>query len=161
MKELEIFLDVETGWGRELTVFGFRSLETSVVQLVGSEITRSRVLKELPRSGKLYTYNGHSFDLSRIRSELGLDLRERFDSWDLRWICQRNGICGGQKAIERRMGIRRATEGIDGMEALYLWARYLRGDEKALQTLLRYNAEDLEGLVAIKRDLARRGLLRK
>jgi len=47
------------------------------------------------------------------------------------------------------------------MEAMYLWERYLRGDKKALQALLRYNAEDLEGLVAIKQDLARRGLLRK
>jgi uncharacterized protein YprB with RNaseH-like and TPR domain len=161
MKELEIYLDIETGWNQGLTVFGFRSSETGVVQLVGNEITRSRVLKELPHSGKLYTYNGHCFDLARIRAELGLDLREQFDSWDLRWICQRNGICGGQKAIECRMGIRRETEGIDGMEAIYLWGRYLRGDERALQTLLRYNAEDLEGLVAIKQDLARRGLLRK
>jgi uncharacterized protein len=161
MTDLEIYLDIETGWNRELTVFGFRSSETGVVQLVGNEITRSRVLTELPRSGKLFTYNGHCFDLSRIRAELRLDLRERFDSWDLRWICQRNGICGGQKAIERRIGIRRETEGVDGMEAMYLWERYLRGDKKALQALLRYNAEDLEGLVAIKQDLARRGLLRK
>ena len=90
-----------------------------------------------------------------------MDLRERFDSWDLRWICQKHGVCGGQKAIERAIGVRRATEGIDGIEAIYLWERCLRGYQNAFHTLLLYNAEDLEGLVAIKQDLARRDLLRK
>jgi uncharacterized protein len=161
LREVEIFLDVETNWSQELTVLGFRSLETGLVQLVGKEITHNRLIKKLPHSGRLYTYNGHCFDLSRIKQQLGLDLRERFDSWDLRWICQRHGICGGQKAIERKIGIRRSTEGIDGMDAIFLWEGHLKGDGDALSTLLRYNAEDLEGLMAISEDLARRGLLTK
>lgn len=159
MKEIEIFLDVETNWERDLTVLGFCSSATGLIQLVGKEITRSRFIREMPRSGKLYTYNGHCFDLSCIRRQLGLDLRELFESWDLRWICQRHGICGGQKAIEKRIGIRRTTDGIDGIEAIYLWEQYQSGDRRALKTLLKYNAEDIEGLEAIRHHLAQRGLL--
>ena len=153
MKIVQIFLDIETNWDRQLTVFGFRSTDTGLVQLVGKEITRSRILKELPRSGRLYTYNGHCFDLPCITKQFRLDLRKSYDSWDLRWICQRHGIFGGQKAIEQQIGFERITEGIDGMEAIYLWERYLRGDEYALSTLLQYNAEDLDGVAAIRRHL--------
>jgi uncharacterized protein YprB with RNaseH-like and TPR domain len=102
---------------------------------------------------------GHCFDLHCIKKQLDLDLRDRFDSWDLRWICQRQGICGGQKVIERKMKFRRKLEGLDGNDAIRLWSRYKKGDEKALKTLLRYNREDLTGMVMIKRALARRGLL--
>jgi uncharacterized protein len=161
MKTIEIFLDIETTRRRELTVLGFHSTVTGLVQLVGAEITRKRVHQELPREGHLYTYNGHCFDLSCIRAQLGLDLMARFDSRDLRWICQRHGICGGQKIIEQSLGVCRETEGIDGMEAIYLWHRYQKGDKNALKTLLRYNAEDIEGLMVIKQHLVQKGLLMK
>jgi uncharacterized protein YprB with RNaseH-like and TPR domain len=157
--QVEIFLDVETDRDRRLTLVGFHSAITGTVQLVGSEITAARLRKELPQSGQLFTYNGHCFDLPVIRQQLGLDLRAVFDSQDLRWICQRHGITGGQKAIEHRIGICRQTQGIDGLEAIALWYRYLRGDHAALETLLHYNREDLAGLEAIRRHLCQRGLL--
>jgi uncharacterized protein len=121
--------------------------------LIGEEITRKRILNELPRTGRLYTYNGHCFDLSIIRDQLELDLGEKFDSWDLRWLCQRNGIYGGQKTIENQIGIQRKTEGFDGLEAIRLWEKYNLSGEKALQALLLYNEEDITGLVLIKRYL--------
>src|SRR5262245_4044241 len=102
-KPIEIYLDVETDWWRELTVIGFKSSVTGMVQLVGSEITARRLRKLLPHHGRLFTYNGHCFDISCIRTQLGFDLRERFELFDLRWICQRLGMGGGQKFIERRV----------------------------------------------------------
>jgi uncharacterized protein YprB with RNaseH-like and TPR domain len=158
-EQVEIFFDVETDWDRSLTLVGFHSAVTGTVQVVGNEITAARLRKELPGTGRLYTYNGHCFDLPVIRQQLGLNLRAVFDSQDLRWICQRHGITGGQKAIEQRIGICRQTKGIDGLEAIALWNRYLRGDHAALDTLLRYNQEDLSGLEAIRRHLCTRGLL--
>ena len=106
MRPEEIFLDIETDWDREITVVGFSSRMTGLVQLVGAEITRRRFLKELPRKGHLYTYNGHSFDCVCIRHQFGIDLRESFDSRDLRWVCQRLGLMGGQKAIEDHIGVK-------------------------------------------------------
>jgi uncharacterized protein YprB with RNaseH-like and TPR domain len=155
----EIYLDVETDWSRRLTLVGFRSRSTGLVQLVGAEITPERLCGVLPRAGALYTYNGHCFDLPVIRGQLGLDLRDTYASHDLRWICQRHGLRGGQKAIEQRIGVVRTLAGLDGRDAIALWARHLRGDAQALEDLLRYNAEDLDGLAAIRDHLWSRGLM--
>jgi uncharacterized protein YprB with RNaseH-like and TPR domain len=157
--QVNIFLDVETDWDRCLTLVGFHSSASGTVQLVGGEITAARLRKELPKAGRLYTYNGHSFDLPVIHKQLGLYLRSLYDSHDLRWICQRHGLTGGQKAIELRLGVCRQAQGVDGLEAIALWNRYQRGDRTALQTLLRYNREDLAGLTAIRKHLHRHGLL--
>ncbi len=48
---------------------------------------------------------------------------------------------------------------MDGLDAIRLWSKYERGDQEALALLLGYNAEDLAGLVSIKRHLSSRGLL--
>src|SRR5262245_16498813 len=155
----EIYLDVETDWGRRLTVVGFHSAATGLVQLVGPEITAARLAGALPGAGTLFTYNGHSFDLACLRKQLGLDLRGRFRSVDLRWACWRQGLRGGQKAIEARLGKQRRLPGLDGRDAPVLWGRFQRGDRAALATLLRYNAEDLEGMRFIRDHLAARALL--
>lgn len=93
--------------------------------------------------------------------ELNMDFRDLYDSWDLRWVCQRIGICGGQKAIENQIGFRRKedTLGMSGRDAIYLWEKFKNGNQKALETLLEYNAEDLRVLRAIKRYLQRSGCL--
>lgn len=157
-RKVEIYLDIETSWNREITVLGFSSSVTGLVQLVGAEVTRARLMRELPKSGMLFTYNGHSFDLSVIRDQLGIELRSAFDSHDLRWVCQRLGLMGGQKAIERRFGIKRTLDGYDGSDAPALWSAYERGDEEALGTLLLYNKEDVGGIAAIRRTLTKKGL---
>jgi uncharacterized protein len=158
-KPIEVYLDVETNWGRELTVVGFQSSATGVIQLVGSEITTRRLRKELPREGRLFTYNGHCFDICCIRKQLGIDLHHQFESFDLRWICQRIGLRGGQKLIEQRIGHERKYAEMDGLDAIRLWSDYEDGDQGALALLLCYNAEDLTGLMKIKRHLSVRGLL--
>jgi uncharacterized protein YprB with RNaseH-like and TPR domain len=155
----ESYLDIETDWQRRLTVIGWHAPASGTVQLVGPEITAARLAQALPDGGVLYTYNGHCFDLVCIRQQLGIDLRRRFESCDLRWVCQRHGLRGGQKRIEQRIGVQRALPGLDGLEAIALWTRYQHGDAHALAMLLHYNAEDLSGLVAIKRHLVEGGLL--
>jgi uncharacterized protein YprB with RNaseH-like and TPR domain len=156
---VEIYLDIETDEHQRLTVVGFRSVATGLVQLVGDEVSPASVHAALPAAGRLYTYNGHCFDLPVIRKRLGLDLRARFESHDLRFICQRHDLRGGQKAVEHQIGHRRVLEGMDGWEAVVLWKRHLRGDPSALPRLLRYNAEDVDGLALIKEYLDRRGML--
>ena len=156
-RETDLFLDIETDWDRRLTVLGFRSGATGLVQLVGGEIDRRRVARALPKGGRLFTFNGHSFDAPCIKRQLGLDLRAQYESFDLRWVCYHAGLRGGQKAIERRLGIRRALEGLNGWHAITLWERHREGDSEALDTLKRYNAEDLQGLVEIKEHLSAKG----
>jgi uncharacterized protein YprB with RNaseH-like and TPR domain len=93
----DIFLDIETTWEGEPTVIGFRSRETGLVQFAGEEITLRRLLNALPRTGRLFTFNGHSFDLVRIHWALGVDLQEQFDSIDLMHVGWRYDLRGGQQ----------------------------------------------------------------
>jgi hypothetical protein len=75
-RPLEVYLDIETDWNRNLTVVGFTSSDSGTVQRVGEEITLGRLTRWLPRNGRMYTYNGHCFDLPCIRAQLGIDLRK-------------------------------------------------------------------------------------
>ena len=152
-----VYLDIETSWTRQLAVVGFRSAETGLVRLIGRRISRNRLMQELPSVGRLFTYNGHSFDLPCIYDQLGIDLRRRFESIDLPWVCSHHRLNGGQKSIETHLGIQRHFSGLSGRDAVYFYERWKRGDEDALTNLLRYNAEDIAGLVAIRRHLSSLG----
>jgi uncharacterized protein YprB with RNaseH-like and TPR domain len=59
---------------------------------------------------------------------------------------------GGLKRMEERFGIVRATRGMNGWDALQLWARHeTAGDQDALRLLLEYNREDVMNLVQLER----------
>ena len=160
---MPLFLDIETDFYQNITVVGFYSQSTGFRQIVGKDITRARLSRRLPKpaiisDGKatgmglreLYTFNGHCFDLPVIKKRLGLDLREKYDSRDLRFICKKHGLAGGQKAIEKILGLKRELPDMDGRDALYLWQNYTEyGDEKSLSTLLAYNKEDVMNMVKI------------
>lgn len=150
---MDIYLDVETDRNGRLTVVGFYHRAAGLIQLVGGEITRKNLLANLPPSGNLYTYNGHCFDLRCIRCQLGLNLREIYESVDLRWVCQARGLTGGLKAVERTLGIRRELPEVDGYQAMILWEEYRRGDLEALWRLLFYNREDVMNLIPLKERL--------
>ena len=70
---------------------------------------------------------------------------------DLMAVLHRQGIRGGLKASEARLGIIRPPEvqGLDGNDAVYLWSRYLRGDRGALDLLIAYNRQDVINLKRI------------
>ena len=49
------------------------------------------------------------------------------------------------------MGIRRELPDMAGLEAVLLWKKYQRdGDRSALETLLKYNREDVENLRVLR-----------
>jgi RNase_H superfamily len=72
----------------------------------------------------------------------------------------RLGYRGGLKRIERQWGIIREDDvvGLNGFDAVLLWARYRCGDAAALERLMAYNRADVVNLeVLLKRgyDMAR------
>lgn len=158
----DVYLDIETSWEGGITVIGCHYASRGVVQLVGRDITARRLNGALPRSGRIFTFNGNGFDLPIIHRKVGVDLKRTFESWDLMVICRRAGLRGGQKKIEIATGFERATRGLDGRDAMRLWRAYCEEvDEEALRTLLAYNADDLLGMVHIARVLADYNLLDK
>ena len=115
-------------------------------------INMDQFAEDVARYKVLVSYNGKSFDAPFVRRCLQAPLDQ--PHIDLRYVLSSMGLKGGLKGCERQLGIdRRGLEDIDGFFAVLLWNEYWqRGDEKALHTLLAYNALDvinLESLMVI------------
>lgn len=158
----DAYLDIETtGLSRRaasITIIGLflvKGDQRGLIQLVGPEITRDRLTAALGGVQTIFTYNGSRFDLPLIRSVLGTDLVGLCSHHDLMMDCWEKNLYGGLKAVERRLGISRQTEGVTGRDAIRLWHRYQRdGDNEALDLLLRYNREDVINLSLVREKLA-------
>ncbi len=89
----------------------------------------------------IVTYNGFAFDLPFIRSRLNAPMDH--PHIDLRQLLASIGHTGGQKACEKELHLQRSSlSGANGLFAMGLWLDYLRGNEKALDTLVAYNVLD-------------------
>jgi len=101
---------------------------------------------DVARYKVLVSYNGKSFDAPFVRRCLNAPLDQAHI--DLRYVLGSLGFKGGLKGIERQLGIeRQGLEDIDGFFAVVLWSDYWNnGNQKALQTLLAYNALDVINL---------------
>jgi hypothetical protein len=155
---VEAYLDIETTglspeYG-EITVIGIhvcRGEETTFIQLVGRDITRGNMLDALEGVQVLHTYNGSRFDMPFIHHKLGVNIEEICSHRDLMYDCWKNNLRGGFKSVERQLGIDRESKGIDGLEAVRLWWKYVDAfDLDALNTLLLYNKEDVLNLKILK-----------
>jgi uncharacterized protein YprB with RNaseH-like and TPR domain len=147
------YLDIETSFAGDLTVFGLLRSNGPLVQIVGSAIRREAVEATLKGLDTLCTFNGESFDLPVLRRVLGIGLLERYRSLDLSLECRRVGIRGGLKKIEMGMQIPRRLRNVNGYDAMLLWERWEKGDREALETLLEYNRDDVINLALLERRL--------
>ena len=162
---VDAYLDIETtglcSFYDEITVIGIclaNDFENRLVQLVGGDVTRTNLLRNLRCVDTIYTYNGSRFDLPFINIRLGVNLREHFHHRDLMHDCWRNNLYGGFKAVERQLNIPRRLRGIGGAEAVTLWWRYqIDHDRRALDLLLEYNKEDVVNLMTLREKLERLG----
>ena len=143
------FLDIETTG---------LSPQSSIITLVGILDTDgyhsfvyhqnlSDLREALEKYDLIVTYNGASFDLPFVEYHFGSVFRHKAHI-DLRHVLGRLGLKGGLKSIERRMGVARPSElsALNGYDAVRMWRMWARGDEGALNTLIRYNAEDVLSL---------------
>jgi len=141
------YLDIETtgleDWD-EITTIAFYD---------GKEIktfVKGKNLEYFPEAisayGTVVTYNGKCFDIPFIESYFNIKMDQVHI--DLRYILKSLGYGGGLKACEKKLGIDRDNlDGVDGFFAIQLWQEYRRnGNEKALETLLAYNIEDVVNL---------------
>lgn len=102
---------------------------------------------EVKKYRLLVTFNGKRFDLPFIRSVFG-DFPQLQGHLDLLFPLRRLGYRGGLKKVEIDLGIERegALKQVDGYLAVLLWREYKRGNQAALDTLIRYNLEDVVNL---------------
>lgn len=147
------YLDIETSFEGEVTVVGLLRSDRGLVQLVGEAVGAAPVAELLAGIDTICTFNGERFDLPVLSRTLGVDMLVEFRSLDLSVECRRLGIRGGLKRIESSLGISRRVRGVNGYDAMVLWKAWGQGDREALDTLLRYNREDVLNLVLLQRRL--------
>lgn len=96
----------------------------------------------------LVTYNGGSFDIPILKRLFPLAPFDAKLHVDLCPTLRQLRLRGGLKGVEASLGIERPSDlqGISGWDAVRLWYQYRRGDEDALETLVRYNREDVLNL---------------
>jgi len=165
------YLDIETNYAgkftdqrlfsdhknHRITVLGMRVLQEdkdSFLQLVRKDVSKVALLSVLRGIELVVTYNGRSipdkvkgytgFDFPVIASQLGVVLDKEFKHLDLCPVCWQRGLWGGQKAIERSLGLKRKLPGRDGAWANVTWKKYeTTRDEDFLKELLEYKREDV------------------
>ena len=133
-----LFLDVETTGLNphydEITVIGwsFGGCAKTIVKGTDPSLLRS----DFRHAKFLVTFNGGRFDTKFVARELP-DMVLPKVHIDLMYLCRRVGLTGGQKAIERTLGIdfRDDASTITGVTAVALWRKYVQGDREALRNL--------------------------
>jgi uncharacterized protein YprB with RNaseH-like and TPR domain/predicted nuclease with RNAse H fold len=148
-RDLTAFLDIETTGLSfcydDITVIGLYDGERVKVFIQGQNLGDFE--SEIKKYSVIVTYNGTLFDLRFIRDKLGQQFIPPVHI-DLRFLLRRLGYTGGLKSVEKKMSICR-EEGIaelSGFDATVLWNRYIRGDDCALESLVKYNVADTVNL---------------
>ncbi len=102
--------------------------------------------KEIRQYDMVVTFNGSMFDLPFIRRHMDVKIPRLHV--DLRFLLASLGVRGGLKRIEQQFGMEREDDlkGMTGYDAVLLWQRYKKGDLRALDKLVRYNAADIANL---------------
>ncbi|SFM42938.1 ribonuclease H-like domain-containing protein [Methanolobus profundi] len=146
------YVDIETTGlspsSSSITVVGIYDGKEAKTFVKG--IDMDDIVDILPEYEFLVTFNGARFDLPFIKREYP-EIEFNQLHADLMYPLRRIGLTGGLKKIECELGISRAEEtvGISGFDAVRLWYQYERGDEDALDLLLKYNCEDIVNLKTI------------
>ncbi len=148
---MKAYLDIETDRKGNISVIGIALGNQGFRQFVGRDITSEKVGDYLCRANTIVTFNGDRFDLPQIKKHLNLDLAVTHLSYDLFNVKRRLNIKGGLKELEKKYGIERKTEGVDGFRAIKLWEIYRHhGRRDALELLLEYNKEDVLNLIPLE-----------
>jgi len=143
------FVDIETTglYSRSdaITVVGLFDGRSTKVFIQGRNLQDFG--EEVKKYSLLVTFNGKRFDLPFIRSVFG-ELPPLQGHIDLLYPLRQFGYRGGLKSIERQIGLERegSLKKADGYLAVLLWREHVRGNKTALNTLIRYNLEDVVNL---------------
>ncbi len=143
------YVDIETDGGRSgnsITTIGLFDGQKFDVYVKDQNLENFR--DRISEFGMIVTFFGLGFDVPMILKRfprLPMDLIHL----DLCPTLREVGIKGGLKKIEKELGINRGeeTDGLNGRDAITLWRRFERfGDQKALDTLIAYNRDDVVNL---------------
>ncbi len=142
------FLDIETtglGGDAYLTMCGILDSSGFKAYVRGENL--DELVSDLRQYKMVVTFNGISFDVPWLRRELG-PLLENAAHVDLMHVLRSVGLRGGLKRIEKAVGLDRGDDlsMLTGRDAVALWNMAQEGEPRAMETLIRYNSEDVASL---------------
>lgn len=147
------FLDIETSKiNGYLTVIGlFDGIETKTM-IEGINFDYEALKKELEKYKLLVSFNGLTFDQPFLNKYYP-NLLPKIPHFDLKHVCQRIGLSGGLKQVEKKLGIKRKNQVVEKMyngDPIRLWKMFrATGDNYYLNLLVEYNEEDIVNLKTI------------
>lgn len=142
------YIDIETTglerWENEITTIALYDGKKIFYYVQGQNL--DEFMDDIKNYSLIVTYNGKTFDQPFIEDYFNTELDHAHI--DLRYILKSLGYSGGLKNCEKALGIDRGDLAeVDGYFAILLWQDYLQNqNEKALETLLAYNIEDVLNL---------------
>lgn len=113
----------------------------------GNGLSPENLNKELSAYKYLITFYGAAFDIPFLMRAMP-DMKFDKPHFDLCFGARKLGFQGGLKRLEIDLGIERpeAVKGMDGYDAVKLWAYASNGSTEALDLLIMYNREDTVNL---------------
>jgi uncharacterized protein len=142
------YLDIETTglewWSNQITTIAVYDGTSIFTYVQGQNLNDFK--EDIQKYKVLVTYNGKCFDVPFLQNCFGIKLNQVHI--DLRYVLKSLGYMGGLKGCEKKAGIDRGDlDGVDGYCAVLLWNEYQRNkNDKALETLLAYNIQDVVNL---------------
>ena len=150
-----VFLDLETTglslYYDTITLIGCARDERYACHVMGTGDDSNNASIDLIEEAKcVVTFNGTVFDLKFLAKYLP-NLRLPAAHVDLRYLVRRASLSGGQKEVEKVLGLERSdgVQHVDGAQAVLLWYEYIAGNVDAGRRLVRYNHADVEGMKPI------------
>jgi uncharacterized protein len=141
------YLDIETtglNYADQITTIAVYDGESIFTYVQGQNLNRFK--EDIKKYSVIVTFNGKCFDIPFLQRYFNVTINQAHI--DLRYVLQSLGYRGGLKECERRLGIDRGDLiNVDGFFAVLLWEDFKRNkNQKALETLLAYNIEDVVNL---------------
>lgn len=151
-----VFLDIEvssvTKNDSEVIVIGLYDGFDTKLMIRGINLDMINLSKELKNYKLIVTFNGNVFDMPFLRKRYP-SLIPDMPVLDLRTACNRIGLKGGLKDIEKTLGIRRDNPIVGKLcngDPLKLYKMFkASGDKYYLDLLVEYNEEDIINLKPI------------
>lgn len=144
-----LFLDIETTglslYYDKITIIG--TFNGKEVKIFIKDSNLEEFIDYIKDYEIIITFNGKLFDIPFIKKEFP-EIRFPPLHIDLRYLLRNLGLKGPLKKIEKKLHIKRpdSLQEVNGREAVSLWNKFLRGDDKALENLILYNIYDILNL---------------